>query len=300
MSKPVRPFHVSAVTGSVSTTTATLATAKPKPLTLHSSSPYLRPHHHPTSLSAGNDNTSVPADSDFYFWPNFFDEAECKILLEMALWKLDRVDSSIKRRRNRQIAKRSSGLSSSGAGECEEKEGGTGGRMEGLQGLFNKDYGFEEGHYDSVIHKYRETLLSSLPSLSSSSTAEPNLSATLSRLYSLLLNREQHGSDSDNGISSLSPDSIPASSSSPQLDTIPPPGTITHLLHLSPEGEILPHVDNLQASGSVICGVSLGAERTLRLRQKGDGTADETGGDEGVLGWGWDVRLPSGSVYMQK
>jgi alkylated DNA repair protein alkB family protein 7 len=67
----------------------------------------------------------------------------------------------------------------------------------------------------------------------------------------------------------------------------PPRGTSTHLLHLAPHGAILPHVDNLEASGSVIIGTSLGAERILRLKEKG--------GEEG-----WDVRLPSGSLYIQR
>lgn len=70
-------------------------------------------------------------------------------------------------------------------------------------------------------------------------------------------------------------------------DDIPPRGTSTHLLHLAPHGAILPHVDNLEASGSIIIGTSLGAERVLRLTDK-----------EGESGW--DVRLPSGSLYLQR
>ena len=68
---------------------------------------------------------------------------------------------------------------------------------------------------------------------------------------------------------------------------LPPKGTLTHLLHLAPHGQILPHVDNLDASGSVILGLSLGAPRILRLEHKDEKT-------------GWDVLLPSGSVYLQK
>lgn len=67
--------------------------------------------------------------------------------------------------------------------------------------------------------------------------------------------------------------------------------TTTHALHLSPTGKIDPHVDNVDASGSVIIGVSLGAERILRLERKG---AENEGGD------GWEVLLKSGSVYVQK
>ncbi|RXK42544.1 hypothetical protein M231_00098 [Tremella mesenterica] len=158
----------------------------------------------------------------------------------MALWKLDRADSSRRRKgRARAIAH-------------EEHPDG----LEGLQDLFTGEYGFETGHYDSVIHDYRETLMSSLPQ-----SVSPGLSSSLTRLYALV---------------------APSASQS----SLPPAGTLTHLLHLAPSGQILPHVDNLEASGRLILGLSLGAERILRL-QKG-------------LEEGWDVRLPSGSVYVQK
>jgi alkylated DNA repair protein alkB family protein 7 len=63
----------------------------------------------------------------------------------------------------------------------------------------------------------------------------------------------------------------------------------THLLHLASHGEILPHVDNISASGSWIVGISLGAERTLRM----DGPLEERHRT-------FDVPLPSGSVYLQQ
>ena len=62
----------------------------------------------------------------------------------------------------------------------------------------------------------------------------------------------------------------------------------THLLHLASYGEILPHVDNTSASGSWIVGISLGAERTLRM----EGLSEDRRT--------FDVRLPSGSVYLQR
>ncbi|KAH8117294.1 hypothetical protein DFH11DRAFT_1541595 [Phellopilus nigrolimitatus] len=64
--------------------------------------------------------------------------------------------------------------------------------------------------------------------------------------------------------------------------------TQTHILHLGAEGEIFPHVDNLEASGSWILGVSLGAPRTLRMEKVGD--AEDS----------FEVLLPSGSVYIQR
>lgn len=62
------------------------------------------------------------------------------------------------------------------------------------------------------------------------------------------------------------------------------------MLHLAPHGAILPHVDNLDAMGETIVGASLGAPRVLRLEK-------EKGED---IGSGWDVYIPSGSVYIQK
>lgn len=138
-----------------------------------------------------------------------------------------------------------------------------------------------QGHYDSVIHHYRESLLSTLPL-----SPHPLLVPALRRIYSLFF-------------SSLPPLPHPAAQETHPAaqethPSLPPAGTLTHILHLAPMGAILPHVDNLEASGRVILGVSLGAERTLRLRRKfGDG-------EQGTEGEGWDVRLGSGSVYIQR
>jgi len=68
----------------------------------------------------------------------------------------------------------------------------------------------------------------------------------------------------------------------------PTSDTQTHILHLGSNGEILPHVDNIQASGTWILGVSLGAERIMRMEIT-DSSRDS-----------FDVLLPSGSVYLQR
>jgi alkylated DNA repair protein alkB family protein 7 len=68
----------------------------------------------------------------------------------------------------------------------------------------------------------------------------------------------------------------------------PTQDTQTHLLHLASCGVILPHIDNLSASGSWILGVSLGSERTLRMQASSTPCR------------AFDVSLPSGSVYLQK
>ena len=69
---------------------------------------------------------------------------------------------------------------------------------------------------------------------------------------------------------------------------VPDVKTQTHLLQLGSDGEILPHIDNVEASGSWILGLSLGAPRVLRM----ENTADESDT--------FDVLLPSGSVYVQR
>ena len=80
-----------------------------------------------------------------------------------------------------------------------------------------------------------------------------------------------------------------------RLETLYPDAsrTQTHILHLASDGEILPHVDNVGASGSWILGVSLGSERTLRMESV------EVDVD-GIPKRAFDVSLSSGSVYIQK
>ena len=80
-----------------------------------------------------------------------------------------------------------------------------------------------------------------------------------------------------------------------RLETLYPnaDATQTHILHLASNGEILPHVDNIGASGSWILGVSLGSERVLRMEPAEDGV-------NGIPRCPFDILLPSGSVYIQK
>lgn len=69
-----------------------------------------------------------------------------------------------------------------------------------------------------------------------------------------------------------------------------PPNIQTHILHLASTGVILPHVDNVEASGGVIAGISLGDTRILRMSR---GTTSSDGAS-------FDVLLESGSVYIQR
>ncbi|KAI0050903.1 hypothetical protein FA95DRAFT_1580977 [Auriscalpium vulgare] len=113
-------------------------------------------------------------------------------------------------------------------------------------------YQFEEGHFDGVIKRYREMHVSSWDEAES-----PTLSAALERLRSMFPTKHD---------------------------------TQTHLLHLASDGEILPHVDNVGASGSWILGVSLGAARVLRLEFMAEDTPAKP----------FEILLPSGSVYIQR
>lgn len=107
----------------------------------------------------------------------------------------------------------------------------------------------QQGHYDGVIRHYREMHLSSWPE-----DQDPGLSLVLARLRGLY----------------------------------PTSDIQTHLLHLSSTGEILGHVDNIEASGTWILGVSLGASRVLRMESV---SYPEDS---------FEVLLQSGSVYLQR
>ncbi|KAJ4001482.1 hypothetical protein F5050DRAFT_1885441 [Lentinula boryana] len=185
-------------------------------------------------FSPANLRGTVP--SDFHFVPDFFSVSEQRTLLSAAL---ERLDAAGNRRFQKKRKYFRSSLNTS-ASICEAP----------LSELFLPDdcYEFLQGHYDGVIHKYREMHLTSWP------TAEfPGLVPALSRLQSLL----------------------------------PSSNIQTHLLHLASDGEILPHVDNVSASGRWILGVSLGSDRILRLESCAN--PDEVA----------EILLPSGSIYIQ-
>ncbi|KAF6765067.1 hypothetical protein DFP72DRAFT_869976 [Ephemerocybe angulata] len=181
--------------------------------------------HHFTTFTGPSASKDIPEDiaTFFTFWPSYFSNHEQRILLSSALHRLDSMDS------NRPSVP----------------------ETDDLQQLFASDdlYDFHEGHYDGVIHHYREMHLTSWPV-----DQFPGLPPVLERLYALCPSRDVQ----------------------------------THLLHLASHGEILPHVDNISASGSWILGVSLGDERTLRMTRPDDKRQD------------FELSLPSGSVYLQK
>lgn len=106
-----------------------------------------------------------------------------------------------------------------------------------------------QGHFDGVIRKYREARITDAQW---ATLGDAQLGNIVNKLRSLL----------------------------------PPVPLQFQALHLSGKGEILPHVDNIDASGSTIMGVSLGAARVLRL--------------EDGYGNVWDQTLEPGSCYIQR
>jgi alkylated DNA repair protein alkB family protein 7 len=189
-------------------------------------------------------------NGDFEFHPAVFDFAEQKVLLQAGLEKLDKTETRAYRKRRKQYLESPRATS------------------ESIDSLFLPDeyYDFQrvglpcvasslakktlkQDHFDGVINNYREIHV----------TAWPDDDSELLRL----LRR----------IEKFHPDEA----------------TQTHLLHLGSEGEIRPHVDHLTAFGSWIIGVSLGANRVLRLEKvQADGELP------------FEIVLPSGSVYIQK
>ena len=136
-----------------------------------------------------------------------------------------------------------------------------------------------------MIRGYREIHLTSWPSdetarLSNIPNAPP-LSPIVNRLHGLFsshYSEARHNPKHEQGSSAY---------------------TQTHLLHLGTAGAIDPHVDSIDASGSMIMGVSLGAPRIMRMARrtrneernctKNIHTADA-----------FEVLLLPGSVYIQR
>lgn len=121
-----------------------------------------------------------------------------------------------------------------------------------------------------VISGYRESTLTDWPALLTSELND-QLRSILARAHLLILPVSEH------------PGLTPSLQSHPRL--------LTHLLHLSSSGYILPHVDNVEASAGSILGLCLGVERDLVLSQQkpGSSTVDEI-----------RLRLPAGCAYIQR
>ncbi|KAK4704023.1 hypothetical protein P7C70_g2191, partial [Phenoliferia sp. Uapishka_3] len=139
-------------------------------------------------------------------------------------------------------------------------------------------FDFEKRHFDGVISGYREVLLRK------GSWHGEELGKVLQRLYALLPAKPLATGEEAKRIVGW-----PDDEKTPMTDADPPNHLIAHLLHLSSEGAIWPHVDNKEAFGSTIVGVSLGGERVMRFKRvEGEGIEE------------FDVLLEPGSVYIQR
>lgn len=153
--------------------------------------------------------------------------------------------------------------------------------------MADEAYDWEEAHFDSVIKQYREMLVQE-GMWDPPTGAEPlndaeELEAALKKIYALLPPSTHASSATD------------APAASPPT-TSPPSHLILHLLHLSSKGAIYPHVDNLDAFGRTIVGISLGGERIMRFQRVE--SADANVNNSGPANF--DVLLSPGSVYIQK
>ncbi|KAG8968952.1 hypothetical protein FRC03_005497 [Tulasnella sp. 419] len=186
-------------------------------------------------------------EDEFVLYPAFFTLKEQISLLDHGLRKLDSVLGL-----PREVKKRRKVLPPLKPESAQS-----------VSDLFLPDdcYQFEEGHFDGVIHGYRECHVSNWPE---------EVHPLLDRIIALMPGGQfSHESSIKPAIQS-------------------------HLLHLSTDGEILPHVDNVEASGRVIVGVSLGSTRILRL-QKASTQTEQPNPPEWI-----DILLESGSVYVQR
>lgn len=109
----------------------------------------------------------------------------------------------------------------------------------------------QQGHYDNVIRDYREMHLTSW-----CESETPGIARILDRLHAMC----------------------------------PSQNIQTHILHLASTGEILPHVDNVSASGTWILGISLGAPRVLQMETTNAVVPHSKS----------DILLTSGSLYLQR
>jgi alkylated DNA repair protein alkB family protein 7 len=209
----------------------------------------------PSRLFTNLGHTPLEYPPDLYFWPKYLTSEEQRTLLAACLHKLDNIESRQARKKRRdfwksnRVGPKSSLVEMFAPDELYEFEEARSNQLP----CFSKRltcYVHMQGHYDGVIRYFREMHLSSWP------VAEfGGLQPILDRLYSLC----------------------------------PTPAVQTHLLHLASHGEILPHIDNIEASGSWILGISLGAERILRIQR-----ADKQKGGTHCL------TLHSGSIYLQR
>lgn len=146
-----------------------------------------------------------------------------------------------------------------------------------------QNYEFERGHFDGVITSYREMLVRE----GMAQDASPELINVLQRCYALLP-RPQATSC--------------AITSTDDIHAVDPPiHLIMHLLHLSgSHGRILPHVDNAEAFGQTIVGISLGSERVMKFKRTGIPSASPGNAPAAQGPDEFQVLLRPGDAYVQR
>lgn len=129
---------------------------------------------------------------------------------------------------------------------------------------------FEDGHWDSVISKYREIELATPDEVGSDSTIDsPQYAQTIQRARDLLQ-------------SYVCPEN--------PLTWLP-----CHAIDLSKNGSLDAHVDSVKFSGGIVAGISLLSDSIMRLRPaKGEWIDDNS--DESLSGH-VDLYLPKLSLY---
>lgn len=141
-------------------------------------------------------------------------------------------------------------------------------------------YEWQEGHFDGVIEGYREMLVRG----GKWDAEDELLRKELGRLYELLPAPKAGEEDAPTPPTRATAD--------------PPDHLLMHVLHLAPHGHIRPHVDNKEAFGRTIVGLSLGGERVMRFCRAKEGEEDRAGAGEGPDEF--DVLLRPGDVYVQR
>lgn len=201
---------------------------------------------------------------DFIIYPDFLNLNEQRILLDQLLSKLNRVCG--KPIRNKVLDQTFKNQFND----------------DNLQKLFNHPdlYRWEQSHFDNVITSFREASIRSF-SVPNQTPAE-GVHDILNRLYQCLYQNSTSYTRAlaDDASNNVVNDRL-------ENDDLRVPNWLqSHILHLSDKGSIDPHVDNEEAMGQVIMGLSLGEERIVKLEN------DEYGS--------FTLKLPSGSVYIQK
>lgn len=211
--------------------------------------------HHPSPYIALPPSLAASPDAlptGFTLFPSFFNIHDQRVLLESALSHLDARGGLA---RDSQTGKKLRRPKAEILADRVNK---------GLQGYFHPErfYRWEEGHFDGVIRHYREALVGwqGLPDVKD---AQSSWQAGAEELLE-------------------------------KIDTFLPQGgeRTTHVLHLSEKGYIDAHVDGKESMGKTIIGVSLGADRVLRLTE--DKSREEGEEEEAI-----EILLKSGSVYVQ-